>query len=143
MLETREPERPFGFLSYSRSDASERSPFARKREESIGQYQIIFEGTRQDVDASIGAITTSLQKLSEDFSLKMIRIQEGSVKITFRGTEDGYKKVQELLKAGTLSDILGINVNSIRWLEESLSQYTQAAELNAAPPPPVPLEEEC
>ncbi|AFY32895.1 DUF1822 family protein [Calothrix sp. PCC 7507] len=63
--------------------------------------------------ARLEAIEQHLQTVLGDSSIKLRRIEEGSMELYFDGSEKGMKKLDALFKSGELKEILDIPVQSV------------------------------
>ena len=66
--------------------------------------------------AKLKAIEKQLQKLTGDASITIVDVEEGSIKITLKGSEEGLQRLQELFDSGELSEIESISVGEVRSL---------------------------
>jgi hypothetical protein len=63
--------------------------------------------------ARLEAIVQHLQKLLDDGSIKLRRIEEGCMELIFDGSEESLKKLDVLFKSGQLREILDIPVQDV------------------------------
>ncbi|MDM8558420.1 DUF1822 family protein [Candidatus Parabeggiatoa sp. HSG14] len=72
-----------------------------------------------DVDVSglctpqLLAIIEELQQQGKDVTLKIRRIEAGSVKLVLEGTQKGIKRIEELFKTGQLTEVSGIPIKEV------------------------------
>ena len=98
--------------------------------ESNGQYKLTLDATINDIDKPIAeAIEAILRKISNDFTVTIRKIDVGSVILTLEGTRAGFERIRELAESGQLTDILGFDIEDLRWEVSSESreiepQYT-------------------
>jgi anti-anti-sigma factor len=75
------------------------------------KWVMVLRTTFEEMDeATIGAITDHLRKLSGDTELTITRIVPGSLKIYFEGSEEGVNKLRTLFYTKRLANICGIEV---------------------------------
>lgn len=63
--------------------------------------------------ARLEAIVQHLQKLLDDGSIRLRRIEEGCMELIFDGSQESLKKLDALFKSGQLSEILDIPVQDV------------------------------
>ena len=68
--------------------------------------------------AKLKAIEAQMQELTGDFNLKIMNIDEGSIKITIQGAEDSIDRLEELFRSGDLKIIEDIPITELRKLSE-------------------------
>ena len=70
----------------------------------------------KDIDKPVAeAIEAHLRKLSEDVTLTLLRIEEGSVKLILEGTRTGFERIRELMELGQLTEIFGFDIEDLLW----------------------------
>ncbi|MEH1788401.1 MAG: pentapeptide repeat-containing protein [Nostoc sp.] len=62
------------------------------------------------------ALLVLMQKASKDASLTIDRIEKGSIKITFSGTPEGLKRLEEQITSGNLREVLNMPVENVQLL---------------------------
>lgn len=88
-------------------------PKSRQPETRV-RYAFIVEGTVDQIDqVRIEAVVESLKKYSEDASLTLVRIENGSIRLLIDGTLIGFERLEFLFKTGKLRQILGIEVKDL------------------------------
>jgi hypothetical protein len=81
-----------------------------------GRWVVVISATVNEIDLDkIKAIEAHLRKLAEDTELTVMRVERGSVVIILEGTRRGFERINELLEAGQLKDLLGYKVEEIGW----------------------------
>ncbi|MEH2009041.1 MAG: hypothetical protein V7K81_28775, partial [Nostoc sp.] len=65
------------------------------------------------------AIIAHLRQISGDASLTLQRIEPGSVKLVFEGSQEGLEKILALFREGKLTEILGIPVQDVQVVASS------------------------
>ena len=81
-----------------------------------GQWVLVISATIKDIDKPIAeAMEAHLRKLSNDVTLTLLRIEEGSVKLIFESTRVGFERINELVKSGQLSEVFGFDIEDLRW----------------------------
>ncbi|MDF5733709.1 MAG: DUF1822 family protein, partial [Rhizonema sp. PD38] len=71
--------------------------------------------------ARLEAIVQHLQKLLDDGSIKLRRIEEGCMELIFDGSQKSLEKLDALFKSGELAEILGIPVQDVRNVDFDIS----------------------
>ena len=64
------------------------------------------------------AIAILLREISGDDSIKIIDLDEGSIKLILEGSEEGLKRIEELFASGELTELEGIAVEDVHPLSE-------------------------
>ena len=102
------------------------------------QWQIILEADLQeieDVQKLANLILEKVKILSGDVSsLRINKVEEGSIKIFFEGSQEGFEKIEELFRSGQLTEIEGIKIQEVSAVyEESIAEsqvnYVKASEM--------------
>jgi transcriptional regulator with XRE-family HTH domain len=62
------------------------------------------------------ALLTFMKQVSKDASVTINRIEKGSIKITLNGSPEGLKRVEEQIKSGNLTEVLGMPVEDVKLL---------------------------
>lgn len=70
----------------------------------------------------IKAIQDFLQKEAGDFSIKIVDIEEGSVKLTLEGSQSGLEQIEALFKSGQLAEVLGIPILDAQFITNKNSE---------------------
>ncbi|MFB8787574.1 MAG: helix-turn-helix domain-containing protein [Potamolinea sp.] len=87
----------------------------QKKSEARVAYAIA--GTAAKVDLpQINAIIALLQKKTGDFSIEIVDIAEGSVRLILEGSQSGLEQIETLFKSGQLTEVLGIPVLDARFI---------------------------
>ncbi|OUL32398.1 hypothetical protein BV375_10070 [Nostoc sp. 106C] len=92
------------------------------------QLVITFTGdieTLQKNPAFQAAFLSMMQAVSGDTSLKIEKIEKGSIKITFSGSKEGLKRLEEQIKSGELTEVLGMPVEDVQLLPSSTTGEEQ------------------
>ncbi|MBD2168922.1 pentapeptide repeat-containing protein [Calothrix membranacea FACHB-236] len=71
------------------------------------------------------ALLVLVQKASKDASLTIDRIEKGSIKITFSGSPEGLKRLEEQIKSGNLTEVLGMPVENVQLLPSGTTDEEQ------------------
>ena len=80
---------------------------------------ILLKGEISKLDeATFKAIVKLLQRKGQDVTIEIINVEEGSIKITIQGTEEGLARIQELFDSENLETIEGFEVLEVRDLDE-------------------------
>lgn len=81
-----------------------------------GQWVLVISATIKEIDKPIAeAIEAHLRKLAKDVSLTLLRIEDGSVRLILESTYPGFQRVSELVKSGRLNEVVGFDVQYLRW----------------------------
>ncbi|MCL1475160.1 hypothetical protein [Argonema antarcticum] len=59
-----------------------------------------------------------------DASLTINKIESGSIKILFEGSEDGFREIESLFQSGELTEVLGIPILAVREIGVTSSENT-------------------
>ena len=74
-------------------------------------WKFVLAGTLNDVDqVKSEKIIEYLRKLSGDTSLTLSKVEQGSIVLMLEGSEEGFKVIESLFKAGQLNEVLGLPV---------------------------------
>lgn len=77
-------------------------------------YTIVLNGDLEDLDQSkVDSGLEHLRKIAGDSSLTIKNIKSGSIIIELEGEEDGYRVLQDLYKAGKLTTVFGLKIQSL------------------------------
>jgi Pentapeptide repeats (8 copies) len=71
--------------------------------------------------AKLNAIVAMLQRLTGDTSIEIVAIEEGSIRLILKGSDDGLKQLEELVNSGLLTEVEGIPVEYARFVESEES----------------------
>lgn len=83
---------------------------------SEGEYILVISATIKDVDKPMAAaIEAHLRKLSNDVTLTLTKIDRGSIVLTFRGTREGFERIEAQVTSGGLVDIFGLKIERVSW----------------------------
>ena len=88
---------------------------------NVFQYKvIIIKGNLDEVDeATIKAIVELLRQEGRDVSIGVKSIEQGSIKITIKGTEKGLERIQKLFDSGKLKNLSVFEVLEVRNLSKA------------------------
>jgi len=77
-------------------------------------WKFVLAGTLNDIDqVKLEKIIDHLRKLSGDTSLTLSKVEQGSIVLMLEGSEEGFKVIESLFKAGQLNEVLGLPVNFV------------------------------
>ncbi|MFP4300283.1 MAG: pentapeptide repeat-containing protein [Spirulinaceae cyanobacterium] len=96
---------------------------------TIGRIVFAISGSLDDTSinrAKLKLIEARLRELSADASIKIIAVEEGSIKIILEGSEDGIKRIQELVASGELTEVEDIPIEYVRPLNDQEVSKTKA-----------------
>jgi uncharacterized protein YjbI with pentapeptide repeats/transcriptional regulator with XRE-family HTH domain len=71
------------------------------------------------------ALLTLMQAISKDASLTIEKIERGSIKITFNGSPEGLKRLEELITSGELTEVRGMPIEKVQLLPSSTTEKKQ------------------
>ncbi|NEQ53750.1 MAG: CHAT domain-containing protein, partial [Leptolyngbya sp. SIO3F4] len=78
------------------------------------QWSIVLSGNIKDCDKQqVDAITQHLRKLLQDSHISINKIEPGSIKLSFSGSEDSYEIINYLFEEGILRKILDFEIEDI------------------------------
>ncbi|MBW4421710.1 MAG: DUF1830 domain-containing protein [Myxacorys californica WJT36-NPBG1] len=78
-------------------------------------YEFVLSGNINEFDKQrLEAIVAHLQQITGDVNLTLLRVEDGSVKLIFEGSEEGFKRIQELIEEGRLTEILGAQIQAVQ-----------------------------
>jgi len=106
------------------------TPVLHKREDSIdiedklnkAKYVMILSTTVDEVNKPlVEAIVAHLRQISGDTSLTLQRIEAGSLKLFLEGSDDGFKRLEQLFRIGELVEVMGTTVQDIKLEHEKPS----------------------
>ena len=80
-----------------------------------------FEKNKINV-AKLKAIEASLQEIAGDASLKIIDIEEGSIRLILEGSQEGLERLEQLFKSGELTEVLDIPVEDVSFVDAGTSK---------------------
>jgi RNA recognition motif. (a.k.a. RRM, RBD, or RNP domain) len=87
--------------------------FNQKSSEKEGM-KIVLKGNLDDTSsADLEIILNHLRRISGDSSIKIFRVEEGSIILKLSGTEEGFKILQNLFQTGQLTELGGLNIESV------------------------------
>jgi len=106
------------------------TPVLHKQEDSIdiedklnrAKYVMILSTTVDGVNKPlVEAIVAHLRQISGDTSLTLQRIEAGSLKLFLEGSDDGFKRLEELFKTEELVEVMEITIQDIKLEQEKPS----------------------
>ncbi len=84
----------------------------------LKKWILVLSTTIEGIDRSRAeAIIEHLRKLSQDTSITLKEIQLGSFRLLIESSENGFRRIQELIRTGQLTQVIGILIQEAR--EES------------------------
>lgn len=79
------------------------------------RWEMIINATLDECDEEmINLIFTFIKERSRDASLTLKKVESGSIKIVFEGSQDGFREIQSLFQSGELTEVLGIPILGVR-----------------------------
>ncbi|MEH2141659.1 CHAT domain-containing protein [Nostoc sp.] len=88
--------------------------YANSEKKTRVKFTFILKGTLDDLDGErLQAILQHLRILSGDVTLTLHKVEEGSIKITFKGSDEGLKRIEYLFKEGELSEIFDLPIQNV------------------------------
>ncbi len=92
----------------------EKEKFNSESERSIrAKYILVLSGTRDEVNQHLVKIYGTLQEISGDASLTLQEIKEGSVKLFFEGSQEGFEQLLFRFREGQLTNIFGFEIQDL------------------------------
>ncbi len=78
------------------------------------QWELILKINFDELDnQQIEDIIDYLRKISGDVSLKLKKVEKGSVKLILEGSQDGFEQIKKLVKSGQLNEIFDIHIQAL------------------------------
>jgi len=101
-------------------------------ENNKGEAIFVFTGTFHIVnEKKLKAIEAHLRKISQDIELTILKVEEGSIKITLEASKKSLELLKNLFESGKLTEVLGVPLEDIQILSES--SYDENKKLNNKP----------
>jgi len=73
-----------------------------------------------------------LRKITDDQEITITDIEQGSIKLTLKGSQKSLEKIESLFKSGDLNKISGdITVENVQFTEDNCLAFTIAGDVNA------------
>lgn len=119
------PSAPLRTNIISDSDLLDAKEIETENKEIVDKKQLAFAiaGTVDEIDQTkLKAILALLQDISGDASMKIIRVESGSIKLILSGSDEGLEKIKELFESGELTEIMGETVEYVRFIDEILDK---------------------
>ena len=99
-------------LGTDRTDVFNKKPTTKKR------LAFAIAGSIDQADeAKLKAIVALIQKKTGDDSIDIVVIEQGSIRLILEGSEEGLQKLKELFESGELTEVEGIPVEYVRFLD--------------------------
>jgi hypothetical protein len=92
-----------------------------KSESMISSKRLAFAiaGSIDETDSEkLKAIVALLRKLGGDTTIEILDVDEGSIKLILGGSEEALKRIEALFEAGELTEIEGIDVQDVHFLDQ-------------------------
>lgn len=84
----------------------------------------------ESLDAErLDVIVQHLQKLLDDGSIKLRRIEEGCMELIFDGSQQSLEKLEALIKSGEITELLGIPIQNIQNEKSEILHSRQTVKL--------------
>ncbi len=81
------------------------------------RYAYAIAGSVDEVDIlKLKAIAALLKELAKDTSIKIVDIEQGSIKLILEGSQKGLERLEALFKAGKLTEVSGIPVGDVEFV---------------------------
>ncbi len=85
-----------------------------------GKATFVFTGTIDIVDENfLKVLEAHLRKKSKDAELTILKVEEGSIKITLEASQESLELLKNLFESGQLTEVLDIPVEDVQILSES------------------------
>jgi hypothetical protein len=95
------------------------------------EYSFVLSGNIDEIDKrKLEAIVMHLREVTGDVTLTLLKVESGSIKLTFEGSEEGFKSLKSLVLSGELSQVQDFPVQEIR----QEANYGAKVEINQLPP---------
>lgn len=78
-------------------------------------------------DKQLEAIVAHIREISGDATLTLQKVEVGSIKLVLRGTEEGFNRVEYLLRTGELDNILGFPIQELSQLLTTVVSKSERA----------------
>lgn len=112
--------------------SSEPHTLGKQKEPNKTRFEVVFKGSLEDLDQqSIEEIFNYLKDRLEDPTLTIKLVQEGSIKITFEGSVEGFELLSQLVAHGEIEDVAGFPIQKVRELEEVMVSADRKKEKGA------------
>ena len=105
----------------------------RSNESPQGFLSLTFTGTFEKCDkAKLDSILALLQKMADDSDLAIVEVEEGSIRLTIKGSEAALERLQTLFQNRELQNLLDHQVVDVHVLSrEELCQFIRRQEHDA------------
>ena len=89
---------------------------------STVEYVFVLSGHIKEADTQkVKAIESHLRKVTGDTTLTLLKIEPGSIKLTFEGSERGFQELYDLFHSGALSQVEGFIIQHVHRREVNSS----------------------
>lgn len=89
-----------------------------------GKATFVFTGTINIVDEKLlKALEAHLRKIAKDTELTIIKVEEGSIKITLEASQETLELLKNLFESGELTDVLDIPIEDVQILSQNPNDY--------------------
>jgi serine/threonine-protein kinase RsbW len=78
----------------------------------------------KDDISKLKAIAELLQEITGDTYIKIVDIEQGSIKLILEGSQESLKQIEALFLAGQLTEVLKIPVENVQFIDEKVSKPT-------------------
>jgi Lon protease-like protein len=87
---------------------------------------VVFQATMREFDAQVIArVTDELQRLTGDLTVRVLRVEEGSVRLILKMSNDAARKLLQMQRDGKLDDICEFRVIETAEIASSDDEYNQ------------------
>ena len=77
------------------------------------RFEMHIEGTDPTHKEAIAKLLSTLQCISGDDTLKLVSVEKGSVKLTLKGSREGYRRILNLFHTQRLDELLSMHVVAV------------------------------
>lgn len=109
----------FGCIEINIEGNLESSTPMLHRKETVTKSKVAWElnlnATLEDLDEQkLETIINLLRQISGDPSITLKKIEKGSIKLTFEGSQDGFEQIKKLIEERQLTELQSIEIQSVR-----------------------------
>ncbi|BAY32115.1 hypothetical protein NIES2107_40010 [Nostoc carneum NIES-2107] len=115
----------FGCVEIQLQDIPENlTPVLLCKKKSQATWSIVLEADGLN-DEQKEEILKLLSKITKDATLKLRRIEVGSIKLVLEGSQEGFERIISLFRNGELNNILGISVRNVYYEYQNTTDSIQ------------------
>ena len=107
--------------------------FSQEIEATDREFSLVLTGHLEDIsDKDLKILLAQLRKLSGDSSFEILNVEQGSIIIKLRSSEDGFKAIKHLLETGQISTLIGLPVESIEYEDDETGSSKTSEDLTVS-----------